>query len=63
LSVRGAYQRLKLTLEEGTAGPKLIDYAFNKGVIKEGDKEFYLQNWQRVHGSLTDKQRKYKVKV
>jgi len=60
LSARGAYQRLKLMPREGTAGPKLIDYAFNKGVIKERDKEFYLQNWQRVHGSLTDKQRKYK---
>lgn len=60
LTVKGAYQRLKQNPKEGTAGPKLIDYAFAYGVIQEKSKSFYLDVWEKAHSDLTIRQRSYK---
>lgn len=60
LSVKGAYQRLKQNPKEGTAGPKLIDYACTYGVIQEKAKSFYLDIWEKAHGDLTTRQKTYK---
>ncbi len=61
LSKRVAYQRLKLDPERGTAGPKLIQYAFGQGVLRDKDRDFYMQIWERGHGTLSDGQAKYKA--
>lgn len=61
LSTRVAYQRLKRDPEEGTAGPKLIKYAFEKEVLKEKDYAFYMQVWQQDVAKLTPAQAKYRT--
>lgn len=60
LSVRGAYQRLLQDPQRGTAGPKLAQYAFAQGVIRERDRDFYLQKWDRAYGELTQGQQGYR---
>lgn len=60
LSVKGAYLRLKENSKEGTAGPKLIDFAFTHGVIQERAKQFYLDIWENAHEGLTVRQKTYK---
>ncbi len=63
LSKRVAYQWLKENPKEGTAGPKLVEYAFEKDVIREKDRDFYMQIWNRDHDRLSDKQVSYKVSL
>lgn len=61
LSTRNAYERLKSSPSEGTAGPKLIKAAFDEGVITEKNRDFYLKIWNSANGDLTEKQKKYKI--
>lgn len=59
---KAAYQRLFQDHSfKTTAGPKLIDYAFEKGVLTKKNYDFYKKIWDRAHGSLTYRQKKYKV--
>ena len=46
LSTQKAFTRLKSN-SANTAGPKLINFAFEKGVLSAKDKNFYLQIWNR----------------
>ncbi len=60
LSTKSAYQRLKTNPQGATAGPKLISYAFEKGVLAERDRDFYLQVWDRANSKLTERQLSWK---
>lgn len=59
LTKRAVFQKLRTNFKE-TAGPKLIDYAFQKGVLKPQDKDFYMKVWKQAHGSLSSRQQSYK---
>lgn len=63
LTARAAYQRLKVNLQKGNAGPKLVKYAFEKKVLTEKDKNFYLQIWKLPNDKISSKQVDYKVSL
>ncbi|NGX32780.1 MAG: hypothetical protein K1060chlam4_00832 [Candidatus Anoxychlamydiales bacterium] len=59
---KAAYKRLFQDPDhDTTAGPKLIKYAFEKRVLTKSNYDFYIKIWDKAHGSLTVKQKKYKV--
>ncbi|NGX34346.1 MAG: hypothetical protein K1060chlam1_00698 [Candidatus Anoxychlamydiales bacterium] len=62
LSAKAAFLKLKENSNR-TAGPKLIEYAFTKGILNEKAKAFYLQIWNRSNASLTQSQRNYKYSL
>lgn len=61
-TVKAAYKKLNEDPAfTTTAGPKLIEYAFEKRVLTEKNYDFYIKIWAENHRCLTEKQRKYKV--
>jgi len=58
-SVKQAYHVLSSNLE-GTAGPKLINKAYLRGVLTSKDKSFYDKVWAKRNTWLTPRQLKYK---
>ena len=51
---------IKPVFESGWLGLGSTTYAFEKAVLREQDKDFYLQNWHRAHEHLTVGQKRYK---
>ncbi len=56
LSVRACYHRLKVDPLNETAGPRLLNVAFQKGVITQKDRDFYIGIWDRAITKLSNKQ-------
>ncbi len=58
-----AYQALQRIKRNPTlsAGPKLINLAFAKGVFNSWEKTFYLSNWKFSHSRLSLKQQQKKL--
>lgn len=60
-SLKQAFHLLKENPEEGTAGPKLVDFAFTNKVLTKSNADFYMKIWSRRNSSLTAAQMKYKI--
>ena len=60
LSVRACYHRLKANPLRETAGPRLVDVAFQKGVITDRDQDFYHRVWDRANSKLSSGQVSYR---
>ena len=59
LSVGEMFRILKQDPNE-TAGPKLIELAYNNGIINKNNRDFYLDIWNINPDILSDRQKKYK---
>jgi hypothetical protein len=59
-SARATFEQLKANPAKGTAGPKLIQHAYKRGVINTVSKDFYMQIWNRNHDQLSGKQARWK---